>query len=61
MNSQNNSRIEVNGCVYQYDYDHDIYYRIHNTTPETPQERWTKVAVGITLLIALLLGAPYIV
>jgi hypothetical protein len=53
------STIEVEGRTYQYDYDSDIYYRVYDQTPETPRERWTKVAVATLMLIALVAAAPY--
>ena len=51
--------IKVNGRVYRYDPDHDLYYRSHHQEPETPRERWTKVAVATLMLIALVVAAPY--
>jgi hypothetical protein len=51
--------IEVEGRTYQYDYESDIYYRTYNQEPETPRERWTKVAVATLMLIALVVAAPY--
>jgi hypothetical protein len=59
MTDQVKSTIQVNGRVYQYDYDHDIYYRTYNQTPETPRERWTKVAVASLLLLLICLFAHF--
>jgi hypothetical protein len=59
MTDQANSTIQVNGRVYQYDYDHDIYYRTHNQTLETPRERWTKVAVASLFLLLICLFAHF--
>jgi len=53
------STIEVKGRTYQYDYDHDVYYRVHDQTPETPRERWTKVAVASLLLLLICLFAHF--
>jgi hypothetical protein len=55
------STIEVEGRTYQYDYDYDydIYYRVHNQPPETPRERWTKVAVASLLLLLICLFAHF--
>jgi len=54
MNQVRPSTIEVEGCTYQYDYDRDVYYRIHDQPPETPRERWTKVAVASLLLLIII-------
>ena len=51
--------IEIDGCAYQYDYDHDIYYRVHDQTPETPRERQIKVTVALILLAAIMLFAHF--
>ena len=59
MNQARPSTIEVEGRTYQYDYESDVYYRVHDQTPETPRERWTKVAVATLMLIALVVAAPY--
>jgi hypothetical protein len=59
MDDQFKSTIEVNGRVYQYDYDYDIYYRTHQQKLETPRERWTKVAVASLLLLMILLFAHF--
>lgn len=58
MNEQYKETIEIEGRVYRYDPDFDCYYRSHNQPPETAQERWTKVAIAIVLLIILVVGAP---
>jgi hypothetical protein len=59
MNELYNQTIEIEGRVYRYDPDSDCYYRSHNRTPETERERWTKVAIAISLLIALYFITPY--
>lgn len=59
MSETRPSTIEVNGRTYQYDYDHDIYYRTHNQTLETPRERWIKVAVASLLLLLIVLFAHF--
>ena len=59
MNHVRPSTIEVEGRTYQYDYDSDLYYRIHDQTPETPRERWTKVAVASLLLLLICLFAHF--
>lgn len=58
MNELYNETIERNGKIYRYDPDYDCYYCSHAQTPETPRERWTKVAIATVLLIVLLIGAP---
>jgi hypothetical protein len=52
--------IEIDGRIYRYDPDSDCYYRSHHQTSETEQERWTKVAIAISLLIVLYFVTPYI-
>jgi hypothetical protein len=59
MSDQVKSTIQVNGRVYQYDYDHDIYYCVHHSEPETPRERWSKVAIGILILLLICLFAHF--
>jgi hypothetical protein len=59
MSETRTSTIEVDGRTYQYDYDHDIYYRTHDQTPETPQERWTKVAIALLVLLVIMLFAHF--
>ena len=51
--------IEIDGCFYQYDYESDIYYRVHNQKPETPRERWTKVTVASLLLLMIMAFAHF--
>lgn len=51
--------IEVEGRTYQYDYESDIYYRTYNQEPETPRERWTKVAVASLLLLTIMAFAHF--
>jgi hypothetical protein len=51
--------IEIDGRTYQYDYDHDIYYRVYNQGPETPRERWTKVAIALLVLLVIMLFAHF--
>lgn len=51
--------VEIDGRFYQYDYDHDIYYRVHDQAPETPRERWTKVAIALLILLAIILFAHF--
>ena len=55
MNEQYKETIEIEGRVYRYDPDFDCYYRSHNQPPETAQERWTKVAIAIVLLMQKLI------
>jgi hypothetical protein len=59
MNDLYSETIEVNGRVYCYDPDQDLYYRSHYQTPETPRERWTKVAVASLLLLLICLFAYF--
>jgi hypothetical protein len=59
MSETRTSTIEVDGRTYQYDYDHDIYYRTHNQTPETSRERWTKVTVACLLLLMIMAFAHF--
>jgi hypothetical protein len=59
MSEIRTSTIEVDGRTYQYDYDYDIYYRTHNQTPETPRERWTKVAVACLFLLMIMAFAHF--
>ena len=59
MNELYEQTIEVNGRVYRYDPDHDLYYRSHHQEPETELERWTKVIGGIILLVIIYVGMSY--
>ena len=59
MSETRTSTIEVDGHTYQYDYDHDVYYRVHNQPPETPRQRWTKVAVALLLLALIIVFAHF--
>ncbi len=40
MNDLYNKTIEVNGVVYQYDPDQDIYYRRHDDLNRASQWAW---------------------
>jgi hypothetical protein len=55
----NEQIIEVNGRVYRYDPDQDLYYRSHHQEPETPRERWTKVAMALLLLLIIMLFSHF--
>ena len=55
MNELYEQTIEVNGRIYRYDPDHDLYYRSHHQEPETPRERWTKIALALLLLLIIML------
>jgi hypothetical protein len=57
---ESESTIVVNGKTYQYDYDYDCYYRVHNTSPETPRERWTKIAVALVVLILVIMFSHFV-
>jgi|LauGreDrversion4_2_1035121.scaffolds.fasta_scaffold786298_1 hypothetical protein len=59
MNELYDQTIEVNGRVYRYDPDQDLYYRSFHQEPETPRERWTKIIVATLMLIALVAAAPW--
>jgi hypothetical protein len=59
MNELYEQTIEVNGRVYCYDPDHDLYYRSHHQAPETEFERWTKVAVALLLLLIVMLFSHF--
>jgi len=53
MNQTRPGTIEVEGRTYQYDYDHDVYYRIHHQEPETLRERLIKIGTALLLLLAI--------
>jgi len=59
MSETRTSTIEIDGLTYQYDYDHDVYYRVHNRPPETPRQRWTKVAVALLLLALIIVFSHF--
>jgi len=59
MNELYEQTIEVNGRIYRYDPDHDLYYRSHHQEPETPRERWTKVALALLLLLIIMLFSHF--
>ena len=59
MNELYEQTIEVNGRIYRYDPDHDLYYRSHHQEPETPRERWTKIALALLLLLIIMLFSHF--
>lgn len=59
MNHVRPSTIEVEGRTYMYDYDYDIYYRVHDQTPETPKERAIKIALALLLLLGIVLFSHF--
>jgi hypothetical protein len=59
MNETRTSTIEVDGRTYQYDYDHDIYYRTYNQEPETLRERWIKITIASLALLIIFVFAHF--
>jgi len=59
MSDARTQTIEVDGRTYQYDHDHDIYHRVYDQLPETPKERWIKVAAASLILLLICLFAHF--
>ena len=59
MKKIDNSMIEVDGRVYMYDYESDIYFRVSDPRTETFRERMIKIAIAVGLLVIIIVGSKY--
>jgi len=59
MKKIDNNMIEVDGRVYMYDHDSDVYFRIHDPITETFRERMIKIAVALGLLVIIVVLSKY--